>query len=467
MKLTIHGAAKTVTGSMYLLEACGKRVLFECGFFQGKRKESLERNKSFPFKPSEIDFTVLSHAHIDHSGNLPNLVKQGFKGPIFCNHPTRDLAALMLADSAHIQESDCAYINQHNQKIGKKNAPIAEPLYTRLDAQQATQQFMSVAYSRAFDIADGITVTFTDAGHILGSSEITFDLREGGRHVRLVFSGDLGRGHNDILRDPTPFEDADILIMESTYGGRLHEPQETANGRLCDIVKRTLDRRGKLIIPAFSVGRTQQFVYSLHELTKTRSIPKIPIYVDSPLAINVTEVFRMHPDCFNAATNEMLRHNENPFGLDNLTYIRSSDESKALNDIKAPCIIISASGMCEGGRIRHHLRNNIGSAKNTILMAGFCAPNTLGAALIERRPKVNIFGEEFDVKASVEMLDAFSAHADQNELMGQLSRSTGSMGTILLTHGQVDQAEALANLIQVKHPKSRIRIPDLHDSLDL
>lgn len=467
MKLTVHGAAKTVTGSMYLLEACGKRVLFECGFFQGRRKESQERNKTFPFKPSDIHFAVLSHAHIDHSGNLPNLVRQGFKGPIFCNHPTRDLATLMLADSAHIQESDAAFVNKLNQKKGKKNEPTAEPLYTRLDAQQAAQQFTSVAYNRSFDIADGITVTFCDAGHILGSSSLTFDVREGGRHVRLVFSGDVGRGHNDILRDPVPFEDADVLIMESTYGGREHGPQETANGKLCDIVKRTLDRRGKLIIPAFSVGRTQQFVYSLHELTKTKCIPKIPIFVDSPLAVNATEIFRMHPDCFNAATNEMLRHRQNPFDMEGLTYIRAADESKALNDFKGSCVIISASGMCEAGRIRHHLRNNIGNPNNTILMAGFCAANTLGAALIAGLDKVNIFGEEHEVKAQVERLDAFSAHADQSELLGVLAQSTGPMGTILLTHGQVDQAEALAKQIRMRQPKSKVVIPDLHDSFEL
>lgn len=466
MKLTVHGAAKTVTGSMYLLEACGKRILFECGFFQGKRKESMDRNREFPFKPSEVDFTLLSHAHIDHSGNLPNLVRQGFNGPIFCNHATRDLATLMLEDSAHIQEADSAFIHYHNKKLGKKNAPLAEPLYTPLDAWKTAQQFISVAYDRPFDLAEGMTVAFYDAGHILGSSEIVFDLRENGKRVRLVFSGDVGRGKSDILRDPTPFGNADILILESTYGGRLHESQEKADSKLCDIIRRTLDRQGKIIIPAFSVGRTQQLVYSLHKLTEAKCLPKIPIYVDSPLSINATEVFRMHPECFNVATYTMLQNHENPFGLQNLTYIHSAEESKALNERTEPSVIISASGMCEAGRIRHHLRNNIGDPRNTILMVGFCAPNTLGNALAEHLPMVNIFGEPHEVKAQVEVMNAFSAHADHDELLGLVTCSTGPMRQIILTHGQVDQAEALAKSLQLGHPHSKILIPNLHDGIE-
>lgn len=427
----------------------------------------MDRNRDFPFAPSQIDVMLLSHAHIDHSGNIPNLVRKGFQGPIFCNHATRDLATLMLEDSAHIQESDCAFINRRNEKLGKKNIPPAEPLYTRLDAQKAAKQFMSVAYDHSFDIAEGVTVTFCDAGHILGSSEIIFDLRENGRHVRLVFSGDLGRGNNDILRDPTPFEDADVLIMESTYGGRLHEPQDQANTRLGEIINRALQRGGKVIIPAFSVGRTQQLVHSLHDLTEQKILPKIPVFVDSPLSINATEVFRLHPECFNQATYEMLRHHENPFGLRHLTYIRSSDESKQLNGRQEPCIIIAASGMCEAGRIRHHLRNNISDPRNTVLMVGFCAPNTLGRALYERHPKVAIFGEEYDVRCQIESIDAFSAHADRNELLGILKQSTGTFQKILFTHGQEDQSEAIAATVREMHPHSQVVIPSLHDSIDL
>ncbi len=467
MKLTVHGAARTTTGSMYLLEVCDKKVLFECGFFQGKRKESLDRNRDFPFNPADVDYMLLSHAHIDHCGNIPNLVRKGFEGSIFCNHATRDLATLMLEDSAHIQEADCAFINRRNQKLGKMDAPVAEPLYTTSDAQLACKQFMSVAYNRPFDIADGIMVTFCDAGHILGSSEIIFDLHENGHRVRLVFSGDVGRGKNDILCDPTPFKDADILILESTYGARVHEPQEEVHSKLVNIITRTLDRRGKVIIPAFSVGRSQQLIYSLNQLTRTKSLPKIPVYVDSPLSVHATEVFRLHPECFNTSTYEKIRRHEDPFDLNTLTFIRTADESKALNDRSEPCIIISASGMCEAGRIRHHLRNNIGAARNTILMVGFCAPNTLGRFLADHHPHVSIFGEEFEVKAEVEVMDALSAHADRNELLGLVKQSTGPMRQILLTHGQENQAEALAKALQLKHSSSQILIPHLHESFDL
>jgi metallo-beta-lactamase family protein len=466
MKLSIHGAARTTTGSMYLLQVCGKRILFECGFFQGKRKESMDRNRHFPFNPSEIDLMLLSHAHIDHSGNIPNLIRQGFQGSIFCHHATRDLSTLMLEDSAHIQEADCGFINRRNQKLGKE-VPLAEPLYTVLDAKHSAKHFMSVAYDRPFGLTDGVSVTFRDAGHILGSSEIIFDIEENGKKTRLAFSGDLGRGNNDILRDPTPFEDADILILESTYGGRLHDPQDQANSKLANLINQAVDRKGKIIIPAFSVGRTQHLVHSLHELAKTNSVPKIPIYVDSPLAVNATEVFLLHPECFNLATYEMLRRHENPFGLQQLNYIRTADESKTLNERSEPCIIISASGMCEAGRIRHHLRNNIGDPRNIILMVGFCAPNTLGRFLMEGHKTVSIFGEKYEVKAQVEIIDAFSAHADSNELLSLVERSTGPMKKIILTHGQEDQAEALSKLLQPKFPTSEIFIPHLHDTLEL
>ncbi|MDD2706820.1 MAG: MBL fold metallo-hydrolase [Verrucomicrobiae bacterium] len=466
MKLTFHGAAKTVTGSMYLLEACGKRILLECGFFQGKRKESMDRNRQFPFKPADIHCALLSHAHIDHSGNVPNLVRQGFTGSVFCNHATRDLATLMLEDSAHIQEYDCAFINKINKKEGR-NLPLAEPLYTMVEAKAAVQQFMSVAYDRTFDIAEGITITFCDAGHILGSSEVILDVRENGRHVRLGFSGDLGRGQNDILRDPTPFEDVDVLLLESTYGGRVHEPQELAWSKLSEIINQTINRNGKVIIPSFSVGRTQQLVYALHELTESKKVPKIPVYIDSPLSVNITEVFRMHPECFNDSTNEKLRLNNNPFGLQSLAYIRSVDESKSLNERKDPCIIISASGMCEAGRIRHHLKNNIGDPRNTILLVGFCAPQTLGRALTDKQPQVSIFGEKHRVEAQIEVMDAFSAHADHNELVNLVKKSTGSLEKIILTHGQERHANTLAASLRETHPKSQISIPNLHDSIEL
>jgi len=427
----------------------------------------MDRNRHFPFNPSEVDCLLLSHAHIDHCGNIPNLVRQGFRGPIFTNHATRDLATLMLEDSAHIQEADCLFINRRNEKLGKTDAVPAEPLYTIQDARAACRQFISVAYDRPFDITEGCMVTFSDAGHILGSSEIIFDLSENGRRLRLVFSGDIGRGGNDILRDPTPFEEADILILESTYGGRVHEPQSQVDTKLAEVVCRTVERGGRVIIPAFSVGRSQQLIYSLRHLTERKLIPKAPVYVDSPLSVHATEVFRMHPDCFNDSTSERLRRHEDPFELPTLTFVRTVDESKALNDQRGSCVIIAASGMCEAGRIRHHLRNNIDDAKNTILMVGFCAPNTLGRFLAERHPTVNIFGEKHEVKAEIDVIDALSAHADRNELLGLVQRSTGAMTKIFLTHGQEDQSEALARSLAPLRPGSRIHVPHLHESIDL
>lgn len=467
MRLTVHGAAKTTTGSMYLLEACGKKVLFECGFFQGKRKESMDRNRDFPFKPSEIDVLLLSHAHIDHSGNIPNLVRKGFNGPILCTHATLDLVKLMLEDSAHIQEADCAFINQKNQKLGKLDAPVAEPLYTVLDAQVASKNLISVSYDRPFDIAEGLTVKFRDAGHILGSAEIVFDVKENGKKTRLTFSGDLGRGNSDLLRDPTPFKDTDILILESTYGGRKHEPHEEANYTLAEVFNRTIERGGKLIIPAFSVGRSQQLIYSFHLLTKQKLIPKVPVYVDSPLSVNATEIFKIHPECLKSSIAQKLRKKDNPFSLKTLTFITSADESKELNSKQDACVIISASGMCEAGRIRHHLRNNIMDKNNTVLIVGFCAPNTLGRALSERAKEVNILGDKFEVKANIEVMDAFSAHADRDEILGLMDRSTGSFKKIILTHGQEDQSQALAASLKEKYPTSEIMIPNLHDSLEL
>jgi metallo-beta-lactamase family protein len=467
MKITVHGAARTTTGSMYLLELSGKRILFECGFFQGKRKEAMDRNRAFPFDPASIDVLLLSHAHIDHSGNIPNLVRQGFTGPILTTHASCDLVKLMLEDSAHIQEADCAYINQRNQEEGKVDAPVAEPLYTVKDAAEATKHLMSVSYDRPFEIAEGVKITFRDAGHILGSAEIIFDLKENGKKTRLAFSGDLGRGNGDLLRDPTPFKDVDVLILESTYGGRVHEPQEIANYALAEIINRTKEKGGKLIIPAFSVGRSQQLIYSLNHLTKEKLIPKIPVYVDSPLSVNATEVFKVHPECLKSSIAQKLRRHQNPFHLDKLTYITSAEESKALNGKPESCIIISASGMCEAGRIRHHLKNNIGDPRNTVLIVGFCAPNTLGRSLSERHSTVSIFGSKHEVKAKIEVLNAFSAHADRNELLDLLKRSTGSMKRIFLTHGQEDQSEALAKAIKEMKPESNITIPELHESFEL
>jgi len=375
MRIHFFGATRTTTGSMYLLEINGHRLLLECGLFQGRREESIQRNSHFPFDPKGVDAVVLSHAHIDHAGNLPNLCKQGYNGNIYCTFATRDLSGIMLEDSAQIQKDDAAFISR---KRAKQKLPPVEPLYSAADAERAVRQFVAFNYDRPFPVLDGVTVTFRDAGHILGSAQVVLDVDEHGRRFRFLFSGDVGRGRDEILRDPVPVEDVDCLQIESTYGGREHSDRTDADETVNRLVLETLKQNGKVIIPAFSVGRTQQIVYVLHELTLAGKLPRVPIYVDSPLSVNATEIYRLHPECFNDAIYRFLRERENPFGMENLTYIREVAHSMKLNDLKEPAIIISASGMCEAGRIRHHLKNHIGFANNLILFTGL-APDTICA----------------------------------------------------------------------------------------
>ena len=363
------GATRTTTGSMYLLEINGRRLLLECGLFQGRRDESMERNRNFPFDAKQVDAMVLSHAHIDHCGNLPNLCRQGFEGNIHCTFATRDLTSIMLEDSAGIQQDDAEFLSRKRAKHG---LPPVQPLYTAADAEKAIRQFVAINYDRPFQVADGVTVTFRDAGHILGAAQVVFDIREGTRSYRYLFSGDIGRGDDDILRDPQPVENVDFLQVESTYGGREHSPKANADEEVCRLVRGTLEKKGKIIIPAFSVGRTQQIVYTLHQLTQAGRLPRVPIFVDSPLSVNATEIYRLHPECFNDEIYRFLREKANPFGMENLTYIREVAHSMKLNELKEPAIIISASGMAEAGRIRHHLKNNIGNPANLVLFIGYC-----------------------------------------------------------------------------------------------
>jgi metallo-beta-lactamase family protein len=464
MRIHFLGATRTTTGSVYLFELNGRRFLLECGLFQGRRGESIERNRNFPFDPKQIDAVVLSHAHIDHCGNLPNLCRQGFEGSIYCTFATRDLASIMLEDSAEIQRDDAAFVCKKRAKHG---LPPVEPLYTAQDADKAIQQFVSINYNRPFPVTDGLTVTFRDAGHILGAAQVVFDIRENGRKFRYLFSGDIGRGHDDILRDPQPAEDVDYLQVESTYGARLHSPKPSASAEVGQMVRETLDRRGKVIIPSFSVGRTQQIVYTLHQLTLAGELPRVPIFVDSPLSVNATEVYRLHPECFNEAIYKFLREKENPFGMENLTYIREVALSRKLNDLQDPAIIISASGMAEAGRIRHHLANHIGSPVNLILFVGYCAEHTLGAQIMSGQNPVNIFGDPHEVGTRVASLDSFSGHADKSELRSYVEAISGDIKKISVVHGEEEQALAFAETLRGMKPKAEVLLPEYQQMVEL
>ena len=449
---------------MFLLKVNDQKILLECGLYQGKRSESNDRNKNFPFDPKQVDLAILSHSHIDHCGNFPNLVKQGFKGNIFCTHATRDLAGIMLEDSARIQQHDAEYVSK---KRAKKGEPPVEPLYSIEDAAQAVRQFVSLNYDRPMNIADDVKLTFSDAGHILGSAQVILDIKEGDKEIRYLFTGDIGRGGHAILRDPEPVEGVDVLHIESTYGNRLHGDRDMSIVEIAKGIIETAHRGGKIIIPAFSVGRTQLVVYTLHQLQESGDLPDIPIFVDSPLSVNATEVFRLHPECFNEEIYTFLREKDNPFGMENLQYIRQVSRSIKLNQLKGPAIIISSSGMCEGGRIRHHLKNNIEDPKNLILFVGYCAQHTLGSRIVNGDSPVNIFGEPYEVKAQVARHDAFSGHADRDELVSHVEASSGKMKDIYVVHGEEGSALAFGDTLQSISPKSRVTVPILNQELDV
>ncbi|MBP8125504.1 MAG: MBL fold metallo-hydrolase [Caldilineaceae bacterium] len=445
MKLTFHGAAREVTGSMHLIEVNNQKVLLECGFYQGHRADTYTRNLNFPFNPAEIDAVVLSHAHIDHSGNLPNLVKQGFAGSIWCTAATRNLCTYMLMDSGHIQEQDALYLNK---KKKRKNEPLVDPIYTKEVAQKSLEYFVSVGYHRPILVADGVKATFYTAGHILGSAFVVLDINEHatGKQFRLVFSGDVGRDAIAILPPPETVDSADILIMESTYGNRLHGTITQARKRLEEVVSQTAKRRGKVIIPSFAVGRTQELVYALNQLDAAGDIPELPIFVDSPLAVNATDVFRLHPEEWDADVQDFLNEERrrNPFDAPNVEYVRDVRRSKQLNFLHDPAVIISASGMAESGRILHHLKNNIGSAANTILIVSFQAEHTLGRRIKDGESPVRIFGEMMEVKAQVESIDGYSAHADQQELLDWADHFDRTrLQKFFLVHGEMEAATTL------------------------
>ena len=468
MNIKFCGAARTVTGSCHLVTLDdGYTILLDCGLYQGREDEFADFNNDWLFDPSDIDCLALSHAHIDHSGRIPKLVKDGYDGEIICTSATRDLSAVMLIDSAKIQEKDAFYINKKRNKRG--NLKVVEPLYTPEDVYNAFQNFVGISYGVWHRIREGVSVQFRDSGHIFGSASVTLRIdHEGGAPCYIGFSGDIGRPNRPILKDPVPMENLDYLICESTYGGEVHrqlpEDEEDFLGVIHDTC---IEKRGKLIIPAFSVGRTQEIVYTLDKLENEGRLPEIPVFVDSPMAVNATEIFRMHPECFDSEIVEYMMEDPNPFGFNNLRYTRRVEDSIKINEIEGPAVIISASGMMTGGRILHHLNNNIESEKNTILVVGFCAPHTLGARIRDGAKKVKIFGVEKDVNAKVVVMDSFSAHGDEPEMLAYLSDlDRDKLKATYLVHGNYDRQEKFKSALE-KEGFRNIGIPELGDSYDL
>lgn len=446
MRITFWGAAQTVTGSMHHVEAAGKRFLLDCGLYQGRRRDAFERNSNFPFPVSSIDGVILSHAHIDHSGNLPTLVRNGYSGPIYTTPATIDLCLPMLADSAFLQQKDVEFCNrrrEHRRAIGRDDREC-DPLYLPEDAEHVNPLFRPVLLGETKEVAPGFRYRTYEAGHMLGATSMVIEA-DG---VRLAFSGDVGRKNLPILRDPVSPGQVDYLIMESTYGDRFHRPVADVSAQLADVVNRTAARGGRIIVPSFAVGRTQQLVMILHQLMDANRIPSIPIFVDSPLAVNATEVFRKHPECYDEETRKFLSEGDDPFGFSRLRYIRDVEESKALNSLHGPFLVLSASGMCEGGRILHHLRNNVEDPRNTILFTGFQAEYTLGRKILNGEPEVPIFGEPMQLRAEVVSLDALSGHADQRELIEWMRPMAAHLKRVFLVHGEIAAGAALAEVIR-------------------
>jgi metallo-beta-lactamase family protein len=469
MNIKFCGAAKYVTGSSHLVTLDnGYKILLDCGLFQGRGEELWMWNNEWLFDPKEIDCVILSHAHIDHSGRLPKLVKDGFTGRVICTYATRSLCGVMLLDSAKIQESDVEY---HNAKILKKRKKdfkkIRQPLYTEGDTMIALSHLDGYAYEQWIKINQSVSVYFTDAGHILGSATVSLRIRENGRTRTLGFTGDIGRPHRPILKDPKPMPRVDYLICESTYGDRVHESEPEQNNRFLEIIKKTcVIKKGKLIIPAFSLGRTQELVFMLDKMENQGLLPHIPVIVDSPLSVNVTAIYRDHPECFNQELNEYLKHDDNPFGFNKLSYIKDVNESKSLNTAKNPMIIISAAGMINAGRVKHHLFNNIENPKNTFLIVGYCTPETLGGQLRAGAKTVNVFFEEKQVLADVEIMDSFSAHGDKNEMADFISNQKGRVRKIFLVHGEEDTQNSFKYFLNTKGFKN-IHIPFKGETINL
>jgi metallo-beta-lactamase family protein len=441
MRIRFAGAAQTTTGSMHVLLVNGKQVVLDCGLFQGRRKEAFERNRHLPVDPGAVDAVVLSHAHIDHSGNLPTLVRRGFRGPIYATPATVDLCDIMLRDSAYLQGRDVEYVNKKRRREGKN--PF-EPLYVPEDVDQVMEQFVRAEYGRQAEVVPGVAITFQDAGHILGSAFTRIELEENGTRRCLFYSGDMGRKDMPILRDPVVVNGCDTLLTESTYGNRFHPPRRDVAETLRNLVNAICKQGSKLVIPAFSVGRTQQLVYFLNELHRDGEIEELPVFVDSPLSTRATKVHERHPECFDQDAIEHLTHGDAPFSFPKLRYITEVEDSKALNHQPGPMVIISASGMCEGGRILHHLKNNIEDPKNIVLFVGYQAEHTLGRYLLEGNDPVRIYGEEYTVRARMETINALSAHADHREILDYYRSMDAAPRRAFVVHGEPEPAEAIA-----------------------
>ena len=458
MNIKFLGAAREVTGSKHLLTtSLGKKILLDCGMFQGKGLETDSMNRDLGFNPSEIDHVILTHAHIDHAGLIPYIFNLGFRGSVICTNATRDLCAIMLADSGFIQEHDT---ETFNKRMIKKGSATVKPIYTQADAVACMSHFIGVPNDMKFRIDDNIKVRFTNTGHMLGSGVANIQIIENGQIIRIAYTGDIGRPVNRIIAPPQPFPLADFLITESTYGDRLHNDNQTAEDELLKVVVETcINKGGKLIIPAFSVGRTQEVVYSLNNFFNQGRLPKIDIFIDSPLAVNATTVFRMHPECFNKDFLHVMETDPDPFGFNSLFYITRVEDSKKLNDHKKPCVIISASGMAEAGRIKHHLVNNISDPKNTILIVGYCAPTTLGARIGRGDKEVSIFGTVYKVKAAVNKIESYSGHADYKEMISFLScQDKSALEKTFIVHGEYETQKKYSASLQNEGYKN-IEIP--------
>jgi len=464
MRINFHGAAHTVTGAQHLLEINGFRLLLDCGLYQGRREESYARNLNFEFDASSVDAVILSHAHIDHSGNLPNLVKRGFAGSIYATRATVELASVMIADSGHIQESDIEFVNKRRARNGE---PPVEPIYTKADAERVADFFSPVDYDQSFEPVKGVVARCVEAGHILGSAAVSLEIEEKGRKIRFWFSGDIGRYKLPLLRDPILPEAADYLLMESTYGDKAHRDPELAYVEFRDVVKRTINRGGKVIVPAFAVGRTQEIVLYLNQMMSDGEAPSVPVYVDSPLAVKATQVFKNHPECFDEETRQFVLEARHPaLDFKMLKYVQTVDESKALNERAEPMIIISASGMVETGRVVHHVKNNIENPKNTICIVSWQAPYTLGRRLADREKQVKIFGEAYDVRAEIATIGGLSAHAGQDLLIKYALGVKDTAKQIFLVHGEEKPVEILTQKLQEQNVKN-IFYPNMHDFVDI